>query len=82
MCQARKAWLDQSWEDCQKEQELAQGRENTLLAQGPQELQEHNKQKRAGNDVGLLEWKKQSQTLPDTQLPTPFSMDRNETLRA
>lgn len=43
MCQARKAWLDQSWEDCQNEQELAQGRENTLLAQSLQELQEHSK---------------------------------------
>lgn len=43
MCQAQKAWLDRLWEDCQNEQELAQGRENTLLAQSPQELQEHSK---------------------------------------
>lgn len=57
MCQARKAWLDQSWEDCQNEQELAQGRENTLLAQSPQEWQEHNKEKRVANNPGLLEWK-------------------------
>ena len=77
MCQARKARLDQSGEDCQNEQELAQGRENTLLAQSHQELQEHNKQKRAANDAGLLEWK-----TADTELPSPLSVDRNESLRA
>lgn len=47
------------------------------MAQSPQELQEHNKQKRAANDAGLLEWK-----TADTELPSPLSVDRNESLRA